>query len=613
MKGDDAGTGLVFQLTVQSGAMPGATWVITPTPLLIGRSQTCHIVLSDALVSRTHCSVQRLGDGARLRDLGSSNPCLLNGKPVTNVALAAGDRLAVGDTIFLVSVIRPDARGELATPGKRDTLRLQANEAALLRTANAPEELQRLPKTARDYAALFQFGLDCATCADIASLCDRLTSWLLERFQCAVVGMHEPTGSAITCTYQSTAQCELPSEHVLATVVEDGCARLIQADDKAATRDAGNAAMICPLSIGGDVIGLLSVVAAGGDRHYQREDLEFLVSMAHVFSPYLRAVAERELLRSNNARLREQYPQFPRLIGKSPVIHALRRHLRQAAMAEELPVLLLGETGTGKELAAMQIHLGSSRAEHEFVCVNCAAIPDELFESEFFGHVRGAFTGASDTHGGLVSQAHKGTLFLDEIAELSPANQAKLLRFVELGKFRSVGDSRERHAEVRIIAATNQPLPNDSFRQDLYHRLSGFQIQLPSLRNRREDIELLAEYFREQFQLPAGPGRSGFTEDAIAAMRMHSWNGNVRELRQRVHRAVRVAQGTHITAEDVLGGEAVATSAETPEHLVSLAEVERAHIARVLLACKGDTQRAAEILEIARSTVYKKIGDYGLR
>lgn len=612
MNGALPGQGAVYQLTVQSGTMPGATWIIGDTPLLIGRSQTCHVVLVDDLVSRTHCSVQRMGDGIRLRDLGSRNPSLLNGKPVSNAALNAGDRLAVGDTVFLISVIRPQPRLDQATPGKTDTLRLETNEVGLLRTVNAPDELRRLPQTARDYAALFQFGLECAACKDSASLRDRLITWLRQRFDCASVFLYERQGGELACTLQWPDNAAAPETDSLGAVTEDGRARLMRAGS--ADESGGiSESMVCPLLLGGEPAALMTVFAPEGAHGYQREDLEFLMALAHVYTPYMSAVAEREMLRLSNEQLRAKHPGFPRLIGKSSALHNLRRHLQKASLAQELPVLLLGETGTGKELAARQIHLGSTCAEREMIVVNCAAIPDELFESEVFGHVRGAFTGASAANRGLVSQAHGSTLFLDEVAELSPANQAKLLRFAELGHYRRVGDSRERTAKVRIIAATNRPLPGDGFRLDLYHRLSGFVIELPPLRNRPDDIVPLAEYFRSEYTAPGGAGCDGFAPEALEAMRAYAWPGNVRELRLRIHRALRTAQGRMLSASDLFGIDPAASAMEESQPLAKLAEVERGHIARVLEACGGDTQRAAEILDIARSTVYKKISDYGLR
>lgn len=615
MNGDASGSGATYQLTVQSGAMPGATWVVGPTPLLIGRSQTCHIVLADDLVSRTHCSVQRIGDGVRLRDLGSSNPCLLNGKPATNAALNPGDRLTVGDTIFLVLVLQSDTRREQATPGKNDTLRLDASEITLLRTANEPEEMARLPKTAREYAALFQFSLECAGCLDSATLRDRLSFWLRQQFDAAALWLHERDVDGLSCVLRDPADATEPDRRLLEAVADDRRARLFESGQKHAGSTHAGVTMMCPLIVGGATAGLITVLAPERGRSYQREDLEFLVSLAHVFAPYMRSVADWELLRLSNARLRSQSQQFPRLVGKSGALHALRKHLQQAALAEELPVLLLGETGTGKELAARQIHLGSSRSEREMVAVNCAAIPDELFESELFGHARGAFTGAVAASGGLVALARESTLFLDEVAELSLANQAKLLRFVESGSYRPVGESRERPAHVRLIAATNKPLPGDGFRVDLYHRLSGFVIQLPALRAHPEDIVPLAEHFRLEFTLPGGPGRDGFTDDALSALSGHGWPGNVRELRLRVHRAARTGAGAKLSAADLFGTMEVETrdpKAGTPA-LGTLEEVERAHIARVLEICGGDTQRAAQMLGLARSTIYKKIGDYGLR
>jgi len=557
--------------------------------------------------------VQRIGDRAQLRDLGSSNACLLNGKPVASATLNAGDRLTIGDTIFLVSVVQTVASREIATPGKNDTLRLEAGDVPLLRKANVPEELACLPKSAREYAMLFQFGLECAGCHDSEALRDRVSSWLREYLGAESVMLHERDSEGIAWNLREPAAGIEPSQDVLVAIAEDRRARLLQSDEKRGDKSTMGNAMICPLLVSGEVVGLLTVIAPESGRVYHRDDLELLVSMGHVLSPYLRAVAEREALRMSNVRLRAQGQEHSRIIGKSEALHTVRRHLQQAAISEELPVLLLGETGTGKELAARQIHLSSSRSEREMVVVNCAAIPDDLFESELFGHVRGAFTGASSANPGLAALAHGGTLFLDEVAELSVANQAKLLRFVEMGCYRPVGDSRERRADIRLIAATNQVLPSEGFRADLYHRISGFVIHMPPLRIRPEDVEPLAEHFLEEFALARGHGREGFTQEAIEAMRAYGWPGNVRELRLRVHRAMRLAQGARVTSRDIFDDSAPQENSAEIEPLGTLADRERHHIIRVLDHCGGDTQRAAHILGIARSTIYKKITEYGLR
>lgn len=298
------------------------------------------------------------------------------------------------------------------------------------------------------------------------------------------------------------------------------------------------------------------------------------------------------------------------------ILHAsavMSRALDQALVAASTsdPVLLLGETGTGKALFARLIHNVSARQPSRFVAVNCASLSNEIADSELFGRTKGAFTGATDRRGGLFHHAAGGTLFLDEIGELNPKVQAKLLRVLEDGEVRRVGSAMTDRVDVRIVAASNRNLWSAAeageFRPDLYHRIAGHRIQLPPLRDRRQDIALLAAHFLAELE----PVRlsSGFTRDAMDVLTGHPWPGNVRALRQAVRGAAATARGRSITATDLRA----ILQQEKPDHtpssvpVLSLRSFERKAIHRALQASQGNASAAARLLGIGRATFYRKL------
>jgi len=280
-------------------------------------------------------------------------------------------------------------------------------------------------------------------------------------------------------------------------------------------------------------------------------------------------------------------------------------------------VLIRGESGTGKELVARAIHYNSINREEPFVAVNCTALAEGVLESELFGHVRGAFTGAVRDNRGKIEIAQKGTLFLDEIGDISPNLQSKLLRVVENREFARVGDEKTQRTEARIVAATNRDLEENvregSFREDLYYRLKVVEIKLPALRERREDIPDLVAYLLEKInrQLHTNVGK---VPDGVMKMLMsYDWKGNIRELENALTRAVTLAHGDVLLPEHLpLLRSSVASSGLITEELTSLKEMEHLYIDHVLKQTRWNKSRTSEILGITRPTLDKKIKDYGL-
>ncbi len=349
----------------------------------------------------------------------------------------------------------------------------------------------------------------------------------------------------------------------------------------------------------------------------------------------LRRAMERQQLVRENVVLKSEYAQsarFPRILGEHPAMQSAARELQRIA-ATDSTALLLGESGTGKELFARAIHQMSPRAEKVMVSLNCAAIPENLIENELFGHEKGAFTGADSRRPGKFELAHGGTIFLDEIGELPLAAQSKLLRVLEEKMVERLGGSVPVRADVRVIAATNRDLAaaasSGDFRSDLFYRLNVFPIHIPALRDRGEDVLLIAEHFLDRFRKERKKPRLKFAADALSALRQHSWPGNVRELQNVIERASILNDGELHAADLGLSANVRAAGATSPQpgRILSnpnldgslqevasraVASVEKAKIEATLRECKWNKADAAERLGISYKTLLNKIHAYGL-
>ena len=339
----------------------------------------------------------------------------------------------------------------------------------------------------------------------------------------------------------------------------------------------------------------------------------------------IRHAAEMRSLRAELRRLREGISKPVRvgdMIGESAPMQRVFQMIERVA-GSDAPVLVSGETGTGKELVAQALHARSPHADGPFVAINCAAVPENLLESELFGHTRGAFTDARTTRAGLFVEASGGTLFLDEIAEMPLALQAKLLRAIQERKVRPLGSDREVPFDARIISATHRDLDSrvaeGDFREDLYYRLHVLHIRLPPLRERGTDVLQLANEFLGRIARRSGKNVKGIAPEAARKLLAYAWPGNVRELANAMERAVALAEYEEITIADLpekiqgFTASHVLVAGLDPSELVSLEEVERRYILRVIEAVGGNRTRAAEVLRVDRKTLYTKLKTYGWR
>lgn len=331
-----------------------------------------------------------------------------------------------------------------------------------------------------------------------------------------------------------------------------------------------------------------------------------------------RAIEKRELADRVNQlerQLESKYYSFDTIIGKSDNFLEVVHLAKQVALTDSI-VLLTGETGTGKEVFAQSIHQASLRKKKAFVAINCATFGKNLLESELFGHRKGAFTGALQDKRGLLEEADQGTLFLDEIGEMDISLQAKLLRVIETGEFISVGDTKPQRVNIRIIAATNRDLQKEikagRFREDLYYRIAVFMINLPPLRERPSDIEELSRQFLHSFSTRMGKFIKGIDPKAMDILKKHFWKGNIRELKNILERAVILCNEECLTRSHLPVDLGASSEENNPLTAFELANVEKVHIQRVLRKTKGNKTQAAQLLNIALTTLYRKITQYDI-
>lgn len=306
---------------------------------------------------------------------------------------------------------------------------------------------------------------------------------------------------------------------------------------------------------------------------------------------------------------------FDKIIGKSKAILQSIELAKKVAKTDTT-ILLTGETGTGKEVFAQAIQQESNRSKEPFVSINCSAFSKDLLENEMFGHKAGAFTGALKDQKGLFEEAHNGTIFLDELGEMALDLQAKLLRVLESGEFMKIGETKTTKVNVRVIAATNKDLKQEialgNFREDLYYRLSVFQIYLPALRERSSDITLLAKYYIDMFSLKMNKKIIRFDEDFISNLQHHTWSGNIRELKNVIERALILSSANTLTLADLPLDLQIPPNQKQNKQLsaFSLSNAEKLHIQKVLNHTQGNKAEAARLLEIGIATLYRKIDEY---
>jgi transcriptional regulator with GAF, ATPase, and Fis domain len=591
----------------------------------VGRDATCEIALGDASVSRRHARIVKAGPGFEVEDLDSKNGVFVDGVRVKRTRLAHGAAVRFGDVEAKFLDAFDD---EITFAGRAEATVMLFNREELppphLRKLECLYELADAAGRAENENAIAQTALDIVL-RELGG-------------ENAYVGVGDENSRTLKRGFHRTAAGRAErfslSRTILGKVLTTGKHLLLanavldaELQDRASVEASAAKSVLCvPLQAAGRVYGVLYADTRSVVRPFSKDDLAFASALASLLAAImgnLRVIAD---LREANRALQQRYEGL-NLIGGARLAE-VREQIRKFAAKGAATVLILGPSGSGKELAARLIHRQSDRADKPFLDVNCAAFPKDLIESELFGHVKGAFTSATGDRRGLFQLADGGCLFLDEIAEMPHDLQGKLLRVLETGEFRPVGSDRTVKVDVRIIAATNQDLADlikkNAFRGDLFYRLNVLRIELPGLAERREDIPELCAHFLQELRARIHTRATGFSAEALERLQRHDWPGNVRELRNVIERALYICEGETIEPEHLVGladdgarDEAVEPVDETQPVAGGrlereIEELERVRLREALERHKWNRSRAAVELGIARRTLLAKLKKYGM-
>jgi Nif-specific regulatory protein len=584
------------KLIVIAGPLEGMSFAITEAEVSVGRELDNQICLPDLSVSRHHFSIKRQDQFFELLDHGSLNATVVNGMPVKQHQLKSGDRIRVGDSLllFLREAERPATMSALA---QYDDARLITNNTVLLRkdeavnfepqaAANSAPASRPLSRSTRDLNALLKISLAINSFRQPEALLEHLLQLigavipadsgailLAERY-----GDSEESAEEFlpVCGWQRKAGSSEPIQ-VSRTVVErarnEGVAILsndvIRDFDLTAARSLAfrkvSALLAAPLIIADKIRGVIYLDANETPVEFDQDHLQLLRAIAGLAGVALENLRRVNRLEDENLRLRAEISVEHDMVGASPRMREVYQFISKAAPTDST-ILIRGESGTGKELAARAIHFNSHRAGKPFVAINCAALTETLLESELFGHEKGAFTGAIAQKKGKLEVAQGGTVFLDELGEMPVTLQSKLLRVLQEHEFERVGGTRPIKADIRLVAATNrnleQAIKEGRFREDLYYRLNVICLNLPPLRERREDLTALAHYFATKYSQKCKRKIVGISPGAMSCLTNYDWPGNVREFENAIERAVVLGSSEIIKVEDL--PEAVIESNPSP-------------------------------------------------
>ncbi len=558
-----------IELVVSGGPDLGARLVVERAARVVGRSTDAHLQLTDLAVSRQHLEVALCEGGAEVRVLGSAKPFFVDGKPAARATLAVGGQLLVGNTA-LTLVERRSRPADVHETVEATAVRSLLGDRAV---------------GARGLSAIFELSEALDGAADEAQLAEVVTAWGRKQVRAESVSLSEdgPT-----------------SEDLVERAPADG-----------------GICVTVPL-IGVPEAALEFRLAAGAGK--LSDELRRLLAVAgRVVASSLvriRSLSEAEAKASDLRRIAVGSAQA--FLGSSPGAAEVARLLERLARSDAM-ALVTGETGVGKSFLARLIHEASARKERPFRVINCAAIPENLVEAELFGHERGAFTGAAAAREGALESAADGTLLLDEIGDLPLTSQAKLLRVLEEKQFERLGSNRTIRLRARVLAATNRDLKQmceeQTFRSDLYFRISVVTVAVPSLAERKGDVGMLARRFLDDLAASAGRRVTGFSPAGLAALEAYTWPGNVRELRNVIEHALVLGdtpliEPCDLPPEIVANGKVAAARAadgDTVSLPMDLATLEQRAIDAALRATGGNRTRAAALLGINRVTLYKKL------
>jgi Nif-specific regulatory protein len=637
----------------------------------LGRAPTNRIVIRDDVCSRNHCEIFQTGRGWTLRDLGSRNGTVVNGKRIiADWELDDGDIVQIGKSQLGftrdISKPLPQFGNEESTVGDTATDIATIDPNSLPSGGESSEEIDVVPapepdilhrtretrynavdgapdreNMVEDLRKLYRLAIEMGACKDCKSLCDTVLTGLLDAVSAdigailllPVKATTDPSPErlqVVAYRLKSNQPYERVSDTLsrIALVNREAILANVCDDHRLSSRDSlglmqARTVICAPIRRQDAIHGLVHLYSTNTDNPLDRSDLEFTLAVADQLALALDNLQERESLQVGLARiedenltLRRQLELGDRIVGDSPSVQKLRQTISRVA-PNSATALIRGESGVGKELVARAIHNGSDRAEGPFVCMNCAALSESLLESELFGHEKGSFTGAVGRKIGKFEQAHRGTLFLDEVGEMSQSIQAKFLRVLEGHPFERVGGGTPVLVDVRVVAATNRDLEHavsdSTFRRDLYFRLHVLELVVDPLRKRKSDIPLLANHFLERFARKTNKPPKRLSRESLDSLLAYEWPGNIRELQNVVERACILSNdGEWIDEQDIQLSTLGHQPQESGYREVTLDLLEQQHILATLEKTHWNKSRAAQILGIERSTLDRKLKRYNV-
>jgi transcriptional regulator with GAF, ATPase, and Fis domain len=609
------------RLLIISGSPTGTVRPLIDGHLSIGRDESNQLGLSDTAVSRRHCTIQQVGEQYEVVDLDSRNGTFVNGIPVRRKVVEHGDTIRVGksELVFLLH------EGEAAS-----TSHTRLSDMA---SGSSPRTIRVEPpvhptfgvevgRMARDLTALFRIGNIINSIRDSELLQRELLQLIFEVIPAEhgavvlVTDLDEEPQSICTWSRQPGAEplIDIQRELVHRAIWERSA---VFTGSAAGSSEAQNVLCV-PLVAVERTIGVIYLTSLPPAPPFREDHIHFLDSVSRIAAVTLENILALDALRSENRQLKAELNPDSKLVGESRQIRQVEEFISRVAQSDST-VLIRGESGTGKEVVARAIHQNGARPDRPFIAINCAAIPETLFESELFGYEKGAFTGAVGMRKGKLEAADDGTLFLDEIGELAPPMQAKLLRVLQQKEFERVGGTHSIPFKARVLAATNknleQAIKSGEFRQDLYYRLNVVSVLVPPLREHRDDIPLLALYFAAKYAEKSKRPFKGISREARRFLMGYSWPGNVRELENAIEHAIVLGLTEEILLEDLPSGLIEEQSAEPlgARYHDVLNEAKKELIRSSLGEAKGNFPEAARLLGIHPKYLHRLVRNLNLK
>ncbi len=636
------------ELEAVAGPLKGSIIALEETETSIGREPNNQVSLLDAAVSRRHCVITRTGDEFKIQDLNSRNSTFVNGVPIAERTLASGDEIKIGNSLFVFVLPEVEKSKEISTSVEFNkdfdradvsggsTIILRKQDARYLRDLeNVPlENIKSAGRTVRDLNALLRISKAVNSVRGLEALEKQVLESIFEvapADRAAILlcqsGTDEWTSVFGWDRRAGPNQAVQVSRTIVAQVLSGGVAMLCNdlpsiesfSDTASIVERRIHSVLAVPLEVFDRILGVIYLDASNPDAHFDENHLQLLTAIGSIAAAALDNARRMEALEQENRRLQDEISLEHNMVGDSPRMRDVYQFIARVA-PRDITVLLFGESGTGKELVARAIHRTSSRANKPCVAINCAALAENLLESELFGHEKGAFTGAIAQKKGKLEVAEGGTVFLDEIGELAPLLQAKLLRVLQEREFERVGGTRTIKLDVRLITATNRDLEDEvkkgRFREDLFYRLNVVSLRMPALRERREDIPLLASYFAAKFSQRANRPVLGVSPHARTCLTNYDWPGNVRELENAIERAVVLGSSELILPEDL--PEAVLEKAESAEASMtafhdSLREAKKQLILNAFEQAQGSYTEAARLLGLHPNYLHRLIRNLNMK